>query len=245
MATFVNVSKRIYVGHLDLSNSDKADFGTITVQSVRFTSFNAGGFEEFKPGLISGEVTVEAFQDFAVDVLDDELGVAALGAQYPVTVAPNVSGTETAGDVCYFTRGIISQYGPIVGAKGDAAKATLTVPYDTVAVRGVVAHPKAARTVTGNGTIMALTGPTSSQRLYAALHVTAFSGLTNAVFTVQSDDAVGFPSSATRLTFATITGTGSEFASVAGYGATETHHRIVYTLTGTGSVTFTIAIGVL
>jgi hypothetical protein len=225
MATFVNMHARAFIGHIDVTNADKVDFGTITVDAVPFTNFTSGGFTEMKPGLIRGNFQVDAFQDFAADTMDDELGVAALGTQYPISVAP--------------------MYDPLGGAKGQAAKAITGAVYDTAVIRGICAHPEAARTTTGNGTIVALTGPTTSQRLYCALHVTAYSGLTNLIVTVQSDDGAGFGSATTRATFATVTGVTSEFTSVAGYGATETHHRIVYTITGTGSVTFAAFLGVL
>lgn len=245
MTTFANMHARAYIGHIDVTNSDKVDFGTITVQAVPFTNFTSGGFTEMKPGLISGDFTVDAFQDFDADVMDDELGVAALGTQYPISVQPNPSGTETAGDAAWFSRGIITKYDPLGGAKGQAAKAITGAVYDTAVIRGYVAHPEAARTATGNGTIIAMTGPTTSQKLYAALHVTAFSGLTSLVVTVQSDDGAGFATPTTQATFATVTGTTSEWLSVTGYGATETHHRIVYTIVGTGSCTFAAFLGVL
>jgi hypothetical protein len=245
MATFVNMHARAFIGHIDVTNADKVDFGTITVDAVPFTNFTSGGFTEMKPGLIRGNFQVDAFQDFAADTMDDELGVAALGTQYPISVAPNPTGTETAGDAAWFSRGIVTMYDPLGGAKGQAAKAITGAVYDTAVIRGICAHPEAARTTTGNGTIVALTGPTTSQRLYCALHVTAYSGLTNLIVTVQSDDGAGFGSATTRATFATVTGVTSEFTSVAGYGATETHHRIVYTITGTGSVTFAAFLGVL
>lgn len=236
---------RAFVGHVDVTNADKVDFGTITVQAVPFTNFTSGGFTEMKPGLISGNFTVDAFQDFAADVMDDELNIPDLTANYAISVAPNTTGTETAGDPAWFSRGIRTTYDPFGAAKGQAAKAITGAVYDTAVIRGVVAHPEAARTTTGNGTIIALTGPTTSQRLYCALHVTAFTGLTSLAVTVQSDDGAGFASPTTRATFTTATGVTSEFISVAGYGATETHHRIVYTIVGTGSTTLVACIGVL
>ena len=246
MATFVNMHARAFIGHIDVTNADKVDFGTVTVDAVPFTNFTSGGYTEMKPGLIRGNFMADAFQDFVADVMDDEIGPMLIaGGQHAISVAPNVSGTETAGDPAWFSRGILTTYDPLGAAKGQAAKAIMNSVYDTAVIRGVVAHPKAAQTTTGNGTIIALTGPTTSQRLYCALHVTAYATLTNAVFTVQSDDGAGFASPTTRATFTTVTGVTSEFISVAGYGATETHHRCVYTLTGSGSVTFVLVIGVL
>jgi hypothetical protein len=245
MATYVAENHRAYLAHLDASDSETISFGPLNVAAVPFPSMADGGFLSKKPGLKSGEFMIDKWQDFATGVWDEQLGLAAVGSQYALSVMPNAGGVETAGDPAWFSRGIATSYAPLSAAVGDAVKGPVSGVFDTVFVKGVVAHPKAARSATGNGTAIALTGPTTSQRLYGALHVTAYSGITNLVVTVQSDDNVGFASPTTRLTFSTATGVTSEFASVAGYGATETHHRIVYTITGVGSVTFAAFIGVL
>jgi len=131
------------------------------------------------------------------------------------------------------------------GTVGELAPFEYRFPYDTAIVRALVAHPVAARTTDGNGTAVALAGPTASQRLYAALHVTAYSGLTNVVFKIQSDDASGMASATDRITFTTVSGLTSQFASVAGSFSSETHHRITWDVTGSGSVTFVAAFGVI
>lgn len=245
MATHVATSTRIYAGHLDLSVASSVDFGTLTAARVSFSNFNSGGYEEYKPGLKSGTFTLQPFADFAAGAIDAELATAGMGVQYPISVDPCPTGTATAGDTAWFSRGILTKRKPWEGAVGAAAMAPLEFAYDTAFVQGKVAHPLASRTATGNGTTIALTGPTTSQRLYCALHVTAWSGLTSLVVTVQSDDNSGMTSATTQMTMATATGTTSEFKSVAGYGATETHHRVVYTIVGTGSCSFTANIGVL
>lgn len=246
MTTFVNLYARAFIGAVDVTNSDKVDFGTITVDAVPFTNFGSGGFTEMKPGLKHGDFTVDAFQDFDIGVMDDLLGPAALlTSNYPISVQPNPTGTETAGDPAYFSRGILTKYDPLGGAKGQAAKAITGAVYDTAVIRGYAAHPEAARTSTGTGTAVALVGPTATQKLYGALHVTAYTGLTNVVFKIQSDDNSGFSSATDRITFGTVTAVGSEFASVAGSFSSETYHRISWTASGAGSVTFAGFFGVL
>lgn len=246
MATFVGVSNRVYLGHLDLSgNANEVQFGALTRAMQNATTFNDGGYTVVKPGLISGEAAVRGFQDWAVDVLDDEISLAQLGSQYPFTVIPNPTGTVTTGDACWLSRGLIGGLNPLGGAKGEMAMFDFSsIPYDTAIVQSKVAAPLAAQTATGNGTAVALTGPSAAQKLYAALHVTAYSGFTNVVVKVQSD-TVGFPSPTDRITFATVTGRTSEFASVAGDFSSETHHRVTWTVTGTGSITFVAAFGVI
>jgi len=246
MATFVGLHDQVYVGFLDLSSlTSEVNFGTLTRVMQPCTTFADGGYTCVKPGKISGDATVKGFQDFAADVLDDELSVGQLGSQYPVTVIPNPSGTVAAGDACWMSRGLVGSLNPLSGPVGEMGGFELAMPYDAAIVQAKVAHPKAARTADGNGTAVALTGPSASQKLYAALHVTAYSGLTNVVVKVQSDDGSGFASATDRITFDTVTGRTSQFASVAGDLSTETHWRVTWDVTGSGSVTFVCAFGVI
>lgn len=246
MAVFVGVHDRVFVGHLDLTDHTReVDFGTLTRAMQDSTTFADGGFTCVKPGLISGEAAVKGFQDFAADVLDDEINVAQLGSQYPVTVVPNATGTVAVSDPCWMSRGLIGAINPLTGAKGEMGGFELGIPYDAAIVQAVVAAPKATVSATTTGADVALVGPTASQKIYAALHVTQFAGFTNEIFTLESDDNSGFTSATTRITFTTVTGTTSEFLSLAGDLSTETHWRIVATKTGTGTCTYAAFVGVI
>lgn len=248
MGSFVGIGNRVYVNALDLSGlADRVDFGTLTRAMQPCTTFNDGGYTCVKPGLISGEAAIHGYQDWATGVFDDSLSMAQLGSQYPVTVVPNPTGTVAAGDSCWMSRGLVGKLSPMAGAKGEMADFELGMSYDTAIVQSKVAAPSAVVTTTGNGTAVVLAGPTAAQRLYCVLHVFAYSGFTNVVFTVESDDNGGFTTPAVRATFATVTSlaTGPQFISVAGPWNTETHHRIVRTVSGAGSITFAAAFGVL
>ncbi len=246
MATAVATDCRPYFGQLDLTAvTESVTFAAIEADIVTFTNFASGGFKEEKPGFLSGSMTVNVFEDYASGALDDTVGLT-LGAQYPFTgVIPSTPGTEAAGDLAYLSRGVLKTYSPRQGAAGEAAKASIDMPFDTRVVRGVLLHPKTARTTTSAGDAVALTGPTSSQTLWATLHVTAFSGLTNIVVKIQSDDNSNFTSAADKVTFSTVTGVGAQFTSVAGGWDTETHVRASWTVSGTGSCSFVVACGVL
>lgn len=246
MATFVGTGNRVYVAHLDLSGKTKqVNFGDLTREMVDFTTFNDGGFTVVSPGLIKGSGSVMGFQDYAANALDDQISVSALGSQYPVSVVPSASGTITAGDPCWISRGLLAKESPLTGAKGEAGGFEWGFEYDTAIVQSKVLHPSTARTTTSTGTAVAMAGPTAAQTLYAGLHVTAFSGLTNIVVKVQSDDNSGFTSATDRITFTTATGTTSEWKTVAGDFSTETHLRASWTVTGTGSATFVVTAGVI
>lgn len=244
MASFVGTGHRVYVAHVDLSGAaNEVHLGDLTREMKPSTTFNDGGYTCVLPGQLKGSGSVKGNQDFAAATLDSELNT--LGAQFPFSVVPSSSGTITAADPCWFTRGIESKYDPAAGAKGDVAGFELGIDFDTAYVRGVVTHPLAARTSTGTGTAVALTGPTAAQRLYSALHVTAYSGLTNVVVKVQTDDNSGFSSATDRITHTTVTGTTSELSSVAGAFASETHVRSSWTVTGSGSISFVHVVGVI
>lgn len=246
MATFVGVHNQVYVGHLDLTgHTREVTFGPLSRAMQDSTTFADGGFACVKPGIVSGEASVNGFADFDADQINEEISIAQLGSQYPVTVLPNPTGTVAVADPAWLSRGLVGTLNPLAGAKGEMAGHELTLPYDAAIARALVAHPKAARTADGNGTAVALTGPSAGQSLYATLHVSAYSGLTNVVFKIQSDDGAGFGTPTDRITFATVTGQTSEFASVAGDLSSETHWRVTWDVTGTGSVTFLAAFGVV
>lgn len=245
MASFVGLHHRVYLGHLDLSgHTNSVTFGPLARAMQDATTFNDGGYQAQKPGLVSGAATVSGFADWADGAISEEISVDQLGSQYAFTVVPNPTGTVAAGDACWLSRGVIgSQELPMTN--GEMAGSSIELAYDAAVAQGFVAHPAAARTVTGTGTGVAVTGPTASQSMYASLHVLAYSGLTSVVFKVQTDDGSGFASASDRITFDTVTATGSQFASVAGDFSTETHARVTWTVTGTGSVSFFAAVGVV
>lgn len=247
MAAFIGWSNRIYAGPLDLSGlAEEVDFGPTNVAMQPCTTFNDGGFACVKPGIISGAATVKGFSDWATGVLDDTISMGQVGSQYAFTTIPNdTHAAVAAADVCYFSRGVIDHETPFSGKTGDMARFELGLGFDQPPLRGLVAAPLAAVTANTNGTAVTLAGPTASQKLYAALHVTAYTGFTNVVFKIQSDDNGGFSSATDRITFTTVTGITSQFASVAGSFSSETVQRIQATVTGSGSVSYVAAFAVL
>jgi hypothetical protein len=246
MASFVGVNNRVYLNHLDLTGQvNRVEFGTITTQMKDGTTFADGGFMCPKPGMMSGAASLQGFQDYTADVLDDEISITQMGTQYPLSVIACPTGTVTAGDTAWMSRGILSTANPLNVTKGELAGFELGLTYDTAIVQAKVAAAKAAVTVDTNGTAVAMTGPTATQKLWASLHVFAYSSFTNAVFTIQSDDNGGFGSPTTRITFTTVTAVGGQFASVAGSFSSETHHRVAVDVTGSGSITYAAFFGVL
>lgn len=114
---------------------------------------------------------------------------------------------------------------------------------------GYVLHALAAETVDGNGTavdrgtsLSIVTGSPvaySTHGLMAAIHVTAFSGLTSAAIKIQHsvDNSVW----ADLVSFTSITAVGRERVKVADGTQVNRYLRVVTDVTGTGSVTFLVA----
>lgn len=245
MATLVGTAHRVYVAHLDLSGkTHEVNFGDLTRVMQDSTTFNDGGYSCVSPGLISGEAQVDAFQDYAADVLDDEVSSGQLGSQYAFSVVP-ATGTAAVGDVGWFSRGVLAKLNPLDGAKGDMAKAILNLAYDTAMIRGRLGHAATAVTTSGSDSAIALAGPSATQSLYSALHVIAYSGFTSVTISIESDDNAGFSSATTRLTHTAATAVTNEFKSAAGGWSSETHHRVRTTASGSGSITYALLFGVI
>lgn len=116
---------------------------------------------------------------------------------------------------------------------GDLVTANVSIQANGGIDWGYVIAPEAAVTVDGNGTARDLTAQSTNGGV-AHLHVTAFSGLTNNVITIEdsSDGSTGW---ATIATFATVTGVTSERLAIA--GTIKRYVRVVDNVTGTGSCT--------
>ena len=100
---------------------------------------------------------------------------------------------------------------------------------------GVALEDFTAVTADGNGTARDLTAASSAGGV-AHLHVTAFSGLTNNIVTIEHS-VDGSTSWSTLVTFATYTGVTSERVEVAAGTTIRRYLRVVDNVTGTGSTT--------
>jgi hypothetical protein len=206
----------------------------------------AGGYKTVIPGLTTSTASLSGQADFAAGSVHEALDGSIRGQQAALSLL--LTGSDAvAGDAAIFTRGQLSAYSMAAGNVGDVAEFSIELEGDTAEVHGVVGAPLASRSSGLTGTAIQLgavgTGPTGvTQRLWAALHVTAASG-TNLAVTIESDDAVGFPSAATAATFSTVSATGWQFAVVDG-PITDDWFRVSATI-GSGSFTYAVLMGVL
>jgi hypothetical protein len=238
MAVYSNTAMGLYVDGFALEGFASQAELSVDVDEIDVTTIGSAGWRTKIPGLAGQKVSVTGFQDFALTGVDVSLPGTSTG-QNVVTFAPVAA---SVADPAFMMAGRTTTRTSLTGQVGAAAGFVFDFVGDGRVVRGQNLHPSAARTATGNGTTTTFTTPTASQSLWASFHVFAASGTTPSVtFTIQTDDNAGMTTPTTRITSNAFTTTGSQFTSAVGPMATETHIRVVYTITGT-TPSFTFAV---
>jgi len=168
------------------------------------TTFGSGGWREFAGGVKSHQFAMHGFwQSAAADAVDPEAFPDLAVADRVFTFGP----VETEGQPAYMFQSMKTRYVPFAGPHGELAGFELdSVGSNGVGViRGQLAAAKGVRTSldTGpHGSAVNLGAPTSTQFVYAVLHV--FSVGTSITVGVESD-ATGGGSFLPRGTFGPIT----------------------------------------
>ena len=177
----------------------------------------------------------------SLDMLLDTIGTAGLQyatltaqkatGPYPLTLCPD---GFTTGQLAVMVN---AHLGNFTGVAPAAAVVTCSAAFQSTGNFdvGVVLEDFTAVTIDGNGT--ARDGAAASANGGVAhLHVSAFSGLTNNIVTIEHS-VDGATSWATLVTFATYTGATSERVEVAAGTSVRRYLRVVDNVTGAGSTT--------
>lgn len=252
MATFAFTDCYVFTGSTATANGAALEVGqygravnlSFTADEIDNTAFQStarsrvGGLTDvdFSADLMfdSGTAAATAASDFAS---------IAVGAQQPIMVAADDAAINT---YAYGFRSLITNYGFGVTV-GDL----YVVPFGAKGVsqffRGI-SLGSVTDTVSGTGTASAqylATAGDDTDKLHATIHCTVM-GATSLAVKIQSDDNSGFTSATDRITFATLTAPGAEFASEATdpTGGADDYYRVSYTVTGAGTVTFIVALGI-
>lgn len=153
----------------------------------------------------------------------------------PLTYAP---AGLTTGSPAILVNALETQAGGQVTASGVA---TIGLNFQTAIHTdyGTVLEDLTAITATGNGTARDGTAATANGGI-AHLHVTAYSGLTSNVVTIEHS-VDGATSWATLVTFSTVTAKTSERVTVAAGTTVRRYLRVVDTVTGTGTNTRSVS----
>lgn len=249
MANLTLIDSKILIGPYDLSgyaNQLSVDF---TAEMLDVSVFDGSTTRRFRPGLTNVELTASGFNDYdrttpTSSGIDDRIYGLIGGVGIPATLAP-ISLAE--GGRAFTFRNLVASYMPVSGSVGEMAAFELSGRANgTRLVQGTVVGT-GAKSTTGNTTTPPQLGLLATgKKLYAALHCVAASGTTPTCdVIIESDDAVGFPSPVTRITFTQLTTTGSEWKELSGPVATDTYWRAKWTIGGgTPSFTIHVVIGI-
>lgn len=243
MAVYAQTNVRLFAGGADLtSRSNKVEIGA-EVETKKSTNYGSGGWEEVLGGLgdsaLIGEGQWEAGD---LGKIDDQAW-AALGSIGGYTSCPDGA---NVGSVAWMIRALQASY-KLGTAVGEVAPWSTAGAGSWPLTRGLVLHPPGtARTTTGTGTATQLTAVSSSQFLYATVHVLSVAGTSTPTVTVKIQSSVDntFASPTDRITFTGATAIGGQISRVAG-AITDTWFRAQWTITGTTpSFLFVCAAGV-
>ncbi|HCT81754.1 MAG TPA: hypothetical protein DGT23_35275 [Micromonosporaceae bacterium] len=243
MGIFILTNVRLFAGGCDFTaRSNKVELAA-EVEEKDSTTFNSAGWKEVLGGLGSAALAAEGFWEAGDASMVDNDTWSSLGSVGGYTVCPNGA---AAGDLAWTLNALRAQY-KFGGAVGDIAPFSTAVSSSWPLGRGKVLHPPGtARTATGSGTAVEVAAVPSGQYLYATLHVLSVSGTATPTITVrvQSDDASGFPSATTQITFTAATAIGGQIQRLAG-PITDTWFRADWTISGTSpSFLFVVGLGI-
>ena len=244
MAAQIIFNTQVFVNQFDLSTLTAQLDETIHTDTPDMNNVAGGGYVHLLPGLCSAQWSISGLYDTATNGSYAAFTGAQRGRQD--VVGYNLLGTSAVeGSPVYFMRGQLKSFEAPQGGVGETARFSGSWEADTGMVAGVVGAPLASRSATFTGSGVQLGAVSTSvngatERLWAALFVTAASG-TNLAVTIQSD-TVGFPSPASAATFTTVSAVGAQFLTVAG-PITDDYFRVNATI-GTGSFSYCVMMGV-
>lgn len=237
----------IYVNQYDLSALAAGIDFSATAATPDMNNCAGGGYEHLLAGLASGSLTINnGLLDYATPGSFAAFSGSVRGRTDVVGIVPNTI-TATTGSPAFFAQGVLANYASPKGGVGDTARYSAEWhSQGSSVITGVVGAPLANRTgsLTGGSVQLGAVGNNpvgAPERLWAAMFVLAAAG-TNLAVTIQTDNATGFPSPATGITFPTVSAVGAQFAFVNG-PLTDDWFRVTST-TGSGNFTYLVLMGV-
>lgn len=220
---------RIVAGDFHLSAKANQIGFTVDAPAKKVTVFTDTA-DTYIAGKSTSTLSVNGFYDFADHA--DLTSWESAGAQ---AVTVGLSGLAVGAEVT-LASSLVTSFQTSSG--GDEAVAfTLAAQTDGFTTVGVSLHDLAAETADGSAASVD-GGSASTTGAYAHLHVTDYSGLDSAVVTIE--DSANNATWATIGTFTTVTAVTAERITIA--GTVRQYVRATIDVTGTGSITYTVAL---
>ena len=241
MAHFPYLNNKIVLGPYDLSGDMNSVTIARTQEGLSDDTFSASKtFKARIGGLGDGVIGMAGLIELTDDGQDEILSTNISLSNIPILISfPGAADF----DRCKFGKIQQGSYNR-GGNVGQRAEWTAEGKISSYVLTDGNIMATGAKTTTFNGTARQLGALSATQKLYATLHATAKTTFTSAVFKVQSDDNSGFTTPTDRITFSTVTGLTSEFATPVSGAITDDWWRVICSsFTGT-SLTIYIAVGI-
>lgn len=239
MPTLAMTNAYIYADAFDLTGNANEVSLTADATQLDRTTFRSGGWSQYQMGAKNSALSVAGLADPAtVDLYQwQHFGVTGV----PVTLAD----VETEGIPTAMLQSIQMDYRPLEGSFNELAAFGITGASSDAygVVRGRLAKAMGAVSAVGAiGTGLQLGAASSTQFLYATLHLFGTAGTTITVV-VESSAAPTFTSPTTRMTLGPYTTVGGRWATRVAGPITDTYYRMrVSAITGTWTVAGAIAV---
>lgn len=237
MAAVHGKDASIWLGAFDVSTYFNSVNSTAEKDEVDVTGFQATS-KSFLVGYKGGSVDLDGFFYGGADEIDDQLE-GYFSADNAVVCTVMVADDALGNPARVLS---VKERAYNIGANvNDAAKVTASLRADDGPFRGLVLHAQGAETTTGNETGVDWgAGSTTSAGFAATLHIFAISGgITFEPVLKDSADNVTY-ATFTGSAFTAATAVGAEY--IEGTTAVRRYTRLDWTITGTGSVTFGVAL---
>lgn len=226
---------RVYLNGYDLSAFFRSASLSATKEVAETTTFGDND-KEYVAGLRDATMSLEGLFDGAVSAVDEVLKAALDAEPSRVTYFPE---GDANGNRAYGMQGNVTSH-ETDSPLDDVVAATAEIQSNVGPESILVHHALGAETIDFTSTNFDGVAATTNGGV-GYLHVTAYSGFTNVVVTIE-DSADGATGWATILTFATITAS-RVTDRVAIAGTVKRHTRVLINVTGTGSIAIFVGFG--
>lgn len=244
MALQVLLDAKVTMGAFDISgdlNQVKLSYSADSLENSAFGSLA----HTHVPGPLTIQLHHEGFVQFGATQttidgrMDSVLGVVDV----PVSVAARGG---DLGEEVFFFKALHTKYDRL-GDWGQLMKFQVDADAsgtDTRLVKGIIFEDgKTARTIAGNTATQVLGAVSATQKVYAQLHLKAFTG-TNVTFTLKSA-VTDWGTPTTRATFTTNTTVGAQWIVPVSGPITDTFWRFEWTVTALTSMNAILLAGIL
>lgn len=235
MAKEVFKNATILVNGVDLSPYSNRVALEIMREPKGATALDSAGWREYLASILSASWSVDGFYSAP------EPDATLFAPSSSLVVMLSKTNPIAAGDVTWSLREVLKSYAPQFTV-GDVASFSASAEATQAVARGVCLEAFSGAS-NGSSAVRNLGATTSTQRVFAVLEVTSVPGGGATLNVVgESDDADGFPSATTRVTFDQVTAVGAQWKEVVG-PITDTRWRTTRTISS-GTFTYRVSLAI-